>query len=114
VLNALNTRLDPATIAFILEHGEAKVLITDREFAGVVEPALAQLKERPLVIDIDDELAPPGKRLGAIDYERFIARAIRISPGSRPPMSGTQSRSTTPRARPAIPRGSSITIAAPI
>jgi len=73
VLNALNTRLDPATIAFILEHGEAKVLITDREFAGVVEPALAQLKERPLVIDIDDELAPPGKRLGAIDYERFIA-----------------------------------------
>ncbi|HKT20308.1 MAG TPA: acyl-CoA synthetase [Stellaceae bacterium] len=73
VLNALNTRLDPATIAFILEHGEAKLLITDREFAGVVEPALASLK-RPLpVIDIDDVLAPQGKLLGATDYERFLA-----------------------------------------
>ena len=73
VLNALNTRLDPATIAFILEHGEAKLLITDREFAGVVEPALALLK-RPLpVVDIDDALAPAGKLLGTIDYEHFIA-----------------------------------------
>jgi 3-(methylthio)propionyl---CoA ligase len=73
VLNALNTRLDAATIAFILEHGEAKLLITDREYAGVIEPALAMLK-RPLpVIDIDDALAPAGKRLGALDYEGFIA-----------------------------------------
>ncbi|HZL58432.1 MAG TPA: acyl-CoA synthetase [Stellaceae bacterium] len=73
VLNALNIRLDAATIAFILEHGEAKVLITDREFAPVVEVALTSLKRRPLVIDIDDELAPPGKMLGAMDYERFLA-----------------------------------------
>ena len=49
VLNALNIRLDAATIAFILQHSEAKVLITDREFSGVIEPALAQLKKRPLV-----------------------------------------------------------------
>ena len=57
VLNALNIRLDADTIAFILKHGEAKALITDREFAAVIEPALAQLAQRPLVIDIDDTLA---------------------------------------------------------
>jgi len=73
VLNALNTRLDAATIAFILEHGEAKLLIADREYAGVIEPALALLKRPPPVIDIDDALAPAGKRLGSLDYERFIA-----------------------------------------
>jgi fatty-acyl-CoA synthase len=73
VLNALNIRLDPAMIAFILEHGEAKVLITDREFAPVIEKALALLKRQLLVIDIDDALAPPGKLLGEMDYERFIA-----------------------------------------
>ncbi len=73
VLNALNTRLDAAMIAFILDHGEAKVLITDREFAAVIEPALARVKQRPLVIDIDDELAPPGKLLGRMNYEQFLA-----------------------------------------
>ncbi|HYL33913.1 MAG TPA: acyl-CoA synthetase [Stellaceae bacterium] len=73
VLNALNIRLDAATIAFILAHGEAKALITDREFAPVIEKALAAVKKRPLVIDIDDALAPPGKLLGEIDYETFIA-----------------------------------------
>jgi 3-(methylthio)propionyl---CoA ligase len=73
VLNALNIRLDAASIAFMLQHGEAKVLITDREFSGVIEEALAKLERKPLVIDIDDPSAPPGKRLGAMDYERFIA-----------------------------------------
>ncbi len=73
VLNALNIRLDAPMIAFILDHGEAKVLITDREFSGVIEKALAQVKRKPLVIDIDDALAPPGKLLGEMDYERFIA-----------------------------------------
>ncbi|MBU6506599.1 MAG: acyl-CoA synthetase [Alphaproteobacteria bacterium] len=73
VLNALNIRLDAATIAFILAHGEAKVLITDREFAPVIEKALATAKKRPLVIDIDDALAPPGKLLGEMDYEAFLA-----------------------------------------
>src|SRR5262249_32530374 len=58
VLNALNIRLDPATIAFILQHGEAKVLITDREFAPVIEQALDQLEEKPLVIDIEDATGP--------------------------------------------------------
>jgi fatty-acyl-CoA synthase len=73
VLNALNIRLDAETIAFILGHGEAKALITDREFAPVIERALAGLERPPLVIDIDDALAPPGKLLGQMDYERFIS-----------------------------------------
>jgi fatty-acyl-CoA synthase len=74
VLNAINTRLDPATVAYILEHGEAKVLITDREYAAQVGPALARLKEPPLVIDVDDPLyGGPGERLGKIEYEEFIA-----------------------------------------
>src|SRR5271165_2169387 len=50
VLNALNIRLDPDTIAFILRHGEAKVLVTDTEFAPVVGKALAQLDQKPLVV----------------------------------------------------------------
>jgi fatty-acyl-CoA synthase len=74
VLNAINTRLDPATVAYILEHGEAKVLITDREYAVQVGPALARLKKPPLVIDVDDPLyTGPGERLGTIEYEDFIA-----------------------------------------
>ncbi len=73
VLNALNIRLDVAAIAFILQHGEAKVLITDREFSGVIEAALAQLKRRPLVVDIDDALASGGKLLGELTYEQLLA-----------------------------------------
>jgi fatty-acyl-CoA synthase len=73
VLNALNIRLDSETIAFILGHGEAKVLITDREFSAVIEKALGLIDRELLVIDIDDALAPPGKRLGTCDYETFIA-----------------------------------------
>jgi fatty-acyl-CoA synthase len=72
VLNALNIRLDAETIAFILQHSEAKLLITDREFSGVIEPALARLTQRPVVIDIDDALAPPGKLVGETTYERFL------------------------------------------
>ncbi|MFO1035555.1 MAG: acyl-CoA synthetase [Geminicoccaceae bacterium] len=73
VLNALNYRLDPAAIAFILDHGEAKVLITDTEFAGIVKPALAQLGKRLLVVDVDDPLGPGGERLGRMDYEALLA-----------------------------------------
>ena len=74
VLNTLNTRLDAPAIAFMLQHGEAKVLLTDREFAGVVGQALSTLgANRPLVIEVEDALAPPGARLGDIDYERFLA-----------------------------------------
>jgi fatty-acyl-CoA synthase len=73
VLNALNIRLDPETIAFILGHGEAKVLITDTEFAPVVGQALRQLDHKPIVIDIDDATGPGGDRLGDMDYETFLA-----------------------------------------
>src|SRR5436305_4803712 len=73
VLNALNIRLDADTIAFILKHGEAKVLITDTEFAPVIGPALAQLDHKPLVIDIADPAGPGGDKLGSIDYEALLA-----------------------------------------
>jgi len=73
VLNALNYRLDAATIAFILEHGEAKALITDTSFAAIVKPALARLNRRLPVIDIADPLAEGGERLGDIDYEALLA-----------------------------------------
>ena len=73
VLNTLNTRLDADSIAFMLQHAGAKVLITDTEFSPTVAAALAQLQVRPLVIDIDDPQGPGGKRLGSTDYEAFIA-----------------------------------------
>ncbi len=72
VLNTLNTRLDADTIAFMLRHGEAKALITDREFSPVIEMALARLETKPLVIDIADPLYPEGKLLGEVEYEAFL------------------------------------------
>src|SRR5712691_7627858 len=73
VLNALNIRLDAETIAFILKHGEAKVLITDTEFSPTIGPALALLDKKPLVVDIADPEGPGGERLGALDYEALLA-----------------------------------------
>jgi fatty-acyl-CoA synthase len=74
VLTTLTPRLDPAIIAFSLKHGEAKVLITDREFSKTIAPALAEVEHDILVIDYDDpEYAGPGERLGAIEYEAFLA-----------------------------------------
>ena len=74
VLNALNTRLDAETIAFMLDHGEAKVLITDREFSPTIRRALELVANKPLVIDVDDaEYTGPGERLGVVEYEAFIA-----------------------------------------
>ena len=74
VLNTLNTRLDAETIAFMLDHGEAKVLITDREFSPTIKRALEHVAKRPMVIDVDDPTyTGPGERLGEIEYEAFIA-----------------------------------------
>ncbi|WP_294532364.1 acyl-CoA synthetase [uncultured Rhodoblastus sp.] len=74
VLNTLNTRLDAEAIAFMLDHGEAKVLFTDREFTRIVEKALTLLKgPKPLVVDIDDSLFEGGRLLGEIDYEALLA-----------------------------------------
>jgi fatty-acyl-CoA synthase len=74
VLCALNTRLDPGALAFMLDHGEAKVLITDREFSPIIKETLARVKSAPLVIDYDDpEFVQTGERLGTLDYEEFLA-----------------------------------------
>ncbi len=73
VLNTLNTRLDAEAIAFMLTHGEAKVLITDPEFSAVIKDALALLEgPKPLVIDSLDPEFTGGEALGEIDYEAFI------------------------------------------
>ncbi len=73
VLNSLNIRLDAATIAFVLEHGEAKVLLTDREFSATVKDALARIDRDILVVDIDDSLAEGGELIGSLDYEALLA-----------------------------------------
>ena len=74
VLNTLNTRLDAAILAFSLDHADAKVVITDREFSKVMKEALALAKVKPLVIDYDDpEYSGNGERLGSIEYEAFVA-----------------------------------------
>ncbi len=73
VLNTLNTRLDPEAIAFMLDHGEAKVLLTDREFSSVVAKALPLMKgTKPLVVDVGDPQYEGGRLLGEIEYEVFL------------------------------------------
>jgi fatty-acyl-CoA synthase len=75
VLNAINTRLDAAVIAFILDHAETKVLIVDREFAHVIKEALALADAKPLVICYDDQVfAGEGEAVGAIKYEEFLSQ----------------------------------------
>ena len=74
VLNTLNTRLDAAALAFMLDHGEAKALVVDREFSGVMASALKLAKVRPLVVDYDDpEYDGSGDRIGSVDYEALVA-----------------------------------------
>ncbi len=73
VLNTLNTRLDPEAIAFMLEHGEAKILFCDLEYSATIEKALTLLKKKPLVIDVIDPMFNgEGKRLGVKDYASFL------------------------------------------
>src|SRR5712692_7211099 len=72
VLNTLNTRLDGDAIAFMLGHGETKLLITDKEFSAVTEKALSKTKRRIEVIDVDDPEYSGGKRLGAKTYEELL------------------------------------------
>jgi fatty-acyl-CoA synthase len=74
VINALNIRLEAETIAYILDHGEAKVLLTDPEFAGAIGPALALCERRPLVVDVlDDQFEVAGERLGELTYDELLA-----------------------------------------
>jgi fatty-acyl-CoA synthase len=78
VLNTLNTRLDASTIAYCLDHGEAKVVIVDRELVPLLRLALTQCAAKPLVIEVDDleasEAARANRLDGATDYEAFLAR----------------------------------------
>ncbi|MBR0645470.1 acyl-CoA synthetase [Plastoroseomonas hellenica] len=76
VLNTINTRLDAATIAYILDHGEARAIVVDREFMPVLRLALAQCKVKPLVVEVDDPLVPEaarGETLGGLSYEALLA-----------------------------------------
>ncbi len=73
VLNAINTRLDAATVGFILGHGEAKVVLVDKQLSPVMAEALSSSENAPFVIDIDDVMAPSGDLIGDVEYEAFIA-----------------------------------------
>ncbi len=74
VLNAINTRLDAKIVAFILDHAEASVLITDAEFSDVVADAL-KILDRPIeVVDVVDPLFEGGQRLGGKTYEEFVTQ----------------------------------------
>ena len=76
IINTINIRLDVDTISYILEHGEAKVVITDNELSPTMKEVLNKIKTKPLVIDVDDELANhpegAGENLGSLNYEEFL------------------------------------------
>ncbi|HXA70546.1 MAG TPA: acyl-CoA synthetase [Stellaceae bacterium] len=84
VLNALNHRLDARSVAFVLEHGGAKLLIADREYSATVRAALGQVGHRPIVIDIDDPLHEGGELLGEMDYEAFLGTGDPSAPWQPP------------------------------
>src|SRR3546814_341853 len=74
VLNALNTRLDADTMAFMLNHGQARALLVDREFSEVAAQALKQVDHPVLVIDVNDALyTGAGQPIGETDYETLLA-----------------------------------------
>ncbi|MFM0673939.1 AMP-binding protein [Paraburkholderia sediminicola] len=73
VLNAINCRLDAEGVAFILRHGECKLLLVDREFAALVEKALQSVPNPPRLVDIEDHEAPDGAAIGETDYESLLA-----------------------------------------
>lgn len=84
VLNPINIRLDAEAIAFILDHGGAKVLLTDTEFAPVVREALTKCVVKPLIIDIADPAAPCHERLGHLEYEALLDEGDPNSPWQLP------------------------------
>jgi fatty-acyl-CoA synthase len=74
VLNSINFRLEAATVAYILQHGRAKVLLTDTELAPTVRAALEQVERPPLVVDVvDRQFRGPGERLGELTYEELLS-----------------------------------------
>ena len=74
VLNALNTRLDAASLTYMLNHGHAKVVIVDREFSKAMKEAILNANVKPIVIDVDDsEYDGAGERIGLYEYEALLA-----------------------------------------
>ena len=75
VINAINTRLDPKTVSYILEHSDAKVLIVDRQFHEVIAKALKNVKNKITIIDIDDRDIDTStfKKIGELEYESFLS-----------------------------------------
>ena len=84
VLNALNYRLDAGNIAFILEHAQTKLLITDREFSDTIAEALGRMEKSPVVIDIDDPSHTGGVLLGEKDYEALLLEGSSEDPYQTP------------------------------
>ena len=84
VLNAINIRLDAATVRFILQHGEARVFLVDREFGPVAKQALEGMADAPLVVGIDDADWPGGELIGDIDYESLLAEGSATASWSLP------------------------------
>ncbi|MDA7689494.1 long-chain-fatty-acid--CoA ligase [Candidatus Pelagibacter sp.] len=74
VINAINTRLDPNTVSYILQHSDAKVLIVDRQFHDVIEKALKNIKNKITIIDIEDQDIDTSsfKKIGELEYESFL------------------------------------------
>ena len=74
VINAINTRLDPNTVSYILQHSDAKVLIVDRQFHDVIEKALKSVKNKITIIDIEDQDIDTSsfKKIGELEYESFL------------------------------------------
>ncbi len=72
VLSAINTRLDAATVAFILDHSEAKVVLVDDEFADLAMDALQLSKAKPHIIRIADKAVTPAPQISALEYESFL------------------------------------------
>ncbi|WP_027799027.1 acyl-CoA synthetase [Paraburkholderia dilworthii] len=84
VLNAVNCRLDADGVAFILRHGESRLVLVDREFAPLVEKALQSVPNPPRVIDINDQEAPDGPAIGETDYESLLASGDPAFAGHHP------------------------------
>ncbi|MDB4140952.1 long-chain-fatty-acid--CoA ligase [Candidatus Pelagibacter sp.] len=74
VINAINTRLDPNTVSYILQHSDAKILIVDRQFHDVIEKALKSVKNKITIIDIEDQDIDTSsfKKIGELEYESFL------------------------------------------
>src|SRR6478609_3502083 len=85
VLNALNIRVDAPSIAFQLDHGGARIILVDPEFAGVIAEAMTLMNgPKPFVIDVDDASFSGGKRIGSIEYEAAVAQGDPNFVGKRP------------------------------